>query len=233
MKAFFQGLADSASIGVGYLPIAFSFGLTALQAGLSPASTLLISVTVFAGASQFVLITLLTSGAGLIGTLGTVLLMNARHLFYGPALMPRLASEGRQLPSPLLAFGLTDEVFAAASSRLERIAPSSRHAWYLGLQTGAYLTWVLGTLLGVTLGKHVGTLPGVIEDTLSFVLPALFFALLLEIGVKAWAGTILITALATALLMMVLPSHHALALGLLTGAALSAKRRRTCSQAST
>lgn len=232
MKALFQGLADSTSIGAGYVPIAFSFGLTALQAGLEPTSILLISLTIFAGASQFVLITLLTSGAGLVSTLGTILLMNARHLFYGPALLPRLASKDGRLPSPLLAFGLTDEVFATASSRLERILPASRHTWYFGLQIGAYLAWATGTLLGVTLGNQIDSLPNFVAATLSFVLPALFFTLLLEIGLITWSGTMLITAITTALLMAMLPSHHALALGLLTGAVLSARRSKRCSQTS-
>ena len=44
MNAFLRGLAGSASVAAGYLPIAFGFGLTALQAGLSPQSTLLISM---------------------------------------------------------------------------------------------------------------------------------------------------------------------------------------------
>src|SRR5690606_17001935 len=90
MHAFLKGLAASISIAAGYIPIAFSFGLASLEAGLSPLATILISVLVFAGASQFVMISLLASGAGVLVAVPTILLMNARHLFYGPALATKL-----------------------------------------------------------------------------------------------------------------------------------------------
>lgn len=233
MNAYLKGLASSASIAAGYLPIAFGFGLAALQAGLSPQSTLLISMVVFAGASQFILVALLTSGAGLLGTLGTVLLMNARHLLYGPALMPQLMARGKQYPTPLLAFGLTDEVFATASGRLHQLAPQDRQAWHLGLQLGAYGAWIGGTLMGVTFGRKIDQLPIALEAALEFILPALFFVLLLEVGARKWLGTIVATALITALLQTVLPSYHALTLGMLLGAASSNLRRNACSRAST
>ncbi|XOZ32771.1 AzlC family ABC transporter permease [Halomonadaceae bacterium KBTZ08] len=217
MKALAKGVASSTAIAVGYIPIAFAFALAALEAGLSPALTALISVAVFAGASQFLLVTLLTSGAGMVSTLGAILLMNARHLVYGPALLPRLGEAERKLPTPLLAFGLTDEVFAAASGHLERLTPEARENWLLGLQLGAYFAWVGGTLLGVTLGSNLGDLPPAVDAALSFILPGLFFVLLLEVGVREWWGTILATAGVSAALMGVLPGHHALILGMLAG----------------
>ncbi|WP_435338026.1 AzlC family ABC transporter permease, partial [Acinetobacter sp. LH3_13] len=59
------GLTASLSVATGYLPIAFSFGVAAVQAGLAPSIAVLASVLVYAGASQFLLISLLASGAGL------------------------------------------------------------------------------------------------------------------------------------------------------------------------
>ena len=221
MNSLFQGVASSLSIAAGYIPIAFGFALAAMEAGLSPGLTLLVSIAVFAGASQFILVALLASGAGIVSTLGTVLMMNARHLFYGPAILPRLKAAGRGLPTPLLAFGLTDEVFAAASGHLEKLAPEARETWLLGLEVGAYSAWVGGTLLGVTLGAGMDALPPAVDAALEFILPALFFVLLLEVGVRQWLGTILTTALVSAALMMVLPGYHALVLGMLAGGAFN------------
>lgn len=215
MRAFLKGLGSSISIAAGYVPIAFSFGLAALNAGLSPTATLLISIVVFAGASQFVLISLLSSGVGLLTALPTVLLMNARHLFYGPAVSSRL--DPIRAPSALLSFGLTDEVFAASMSRFNDLAPAEREGWYIGMQTGAYLSWVGGTVLGVTLGSSLENPPLWVSEALSFVLPALFFVLLLEMDVKNLLRTLIATALITAALLCVLPSHHALALAILGG----------------
>lgn len=220
MQAFLRGLIVSLSIAAGYLPIAFSFGLAAMQAGLSALTTLLLSVVVYAGASQFVLISLLVSGAGLLTAVPTALLMNARHLFYGPSLWgryPRRVHNG--LPASLLAFGLTDEVFATSMSRMADVPEAQREAWYMGLQTGAYASWVLGTVLGVALGGYFEHPPVVLQAALSFILPGLFFALLLEIGVLKNLRVILATVAVCVVLLQWLPAYHALALGMLAGAA--------------
>lgn len=215
---FLRGLASSLSIAAGYFPIAFSFGLAALQAGLSPFITILTSVVVYAGASQFVLITLLASGAGWLTAVPTVLLMNARHLFYGPALLTRLHRKEQGIAPPLLAFGLTDEVFATALGQLDQVHEASREAWYVGLQTGAYASWVGGTVLGVSLSSSFQNPPVFVEAALGFILPGLFFALLLESGITRSGRTILVTAAASLVLLLALPSYHALALGMLSGA---------------
>lgn len=226
-QAFLRGLVSSLSIAAGYLPIAFSFGLAALQAGLPPLVTILTSVLVYAGASQFVLITLMTSGAGWLTAVPTVLLMNARHLFYGPALLSRLSQHKKSVAPPLLAYGLTDEVFATALGKLDDMAPNSREAWYVGLQAGAYASWVGGTVLGVTLSSSFQNPPIFVEAALSFILPGLFFALLLESGIMRAARTIAITAIATTVLIVILPNYHALALGMLAGAAFNVLATRT------
>jgi len=224
LRPLFNGLAASLSIVVGYLPIAFSFGLAAMQAGLSPLIVIASSVVVYAGASQFLLITLLAPGANVLAAIPTVLLMNARHLFYGPALLARLPRQDRQLATPALAFGLTDEVFATAMSQLERIAPAQKEVWYLGVQIGAYAAWVGGTVLGVVLNASFQDPPVFVREALSFILPALFFALLLEIDVRRYQSVILATALVCALLMVWLPAHHALALAMVAGAAFNLRR---------
>ncbi|MGV8892484.1 MAG: AzlC family ABC transporter permease [Burkholderiaceae bacterium] len=222
MRAFTNGLLASLSIGVGYFPIAFSFGLAAIQAGLSSTTAILISVTVFAGASQFILITLLVSGAGILSAIVTVLLMNARHLFYGPPLLGLLPKQQTGIPTALLAFGLTDEVFAAAMSKLDGVPAEQREKWYLGLQLGAYTAWTTGTILGVALGSGFGDMPTFVREALAFILPALFFALLLEMKVSRWVGTIAVAASVTAILLRFLPNYHALALGMLAGASFKA-----------
>ena len=226
MRSFGNGLLASLSIGAGYLPIAFSFGLAAMQAGLSPITSLLISVTVYAGASQFMLITLLVSGAGVLSAVVTVLLMNARHLFYGPALLGKLPARHAGIPTPFLAFGLTDEVFAAAMSKLHGVAPEQREKWVLGLQLGAYGAWVLGTILGITLGAGFSHMPTFVREALAFILPGLFFAILLEMKASRWVGTIAVTVGVSALLLCFLPNYHALVLGMLAGASFHAIRGR-------
>src|SRR3546814_5759832 len=80
-----------------------------------------------------------------------------------------------------MAAGLTDEVFATSISKLEQQPQQEREAWYVGLQLGAYLSWVGGTAVGVYFGHDWIRNSAILSQTLGFVLPALFFALLLEI----------------------------------------------------
>ena len=168
----------------------------------------------------------LSIGAGFLSAILTVLLMNARHLFYGPALSGRLGNRGTGIPTPLLAFGLTDEVFAAAMSKLGSVPLEQRENWYLGLQLGAYSAWTIGTILGITLGSEFSHMPIFVREALTFILPALFFTLLLEMNVSRWVGTITVTAGVTVVLLCFLPNYHALALGMLAGASFNAIRAR-------
>ncbi|MBT2767320.1 AzlC family ABC transporter permease [Stenotrophomonas sp. ISL-67] len=147
---------------------------------------MLVSLVVYAGASQFLLISLLTSGAGLVTAVPAVLLMNARHALYGPALVARGSQRSSRLSSPWLAFGLTDEVFATALSRISSIPPQHRDHWLLGLQVGAYVAWVAGTAIGVVFVRDVENWPAAVREGLAFVLPALFFSLLLDTGLRRW-----------------------------------------------
>lgn len=216
-RALVAGLSASLSVAAGYLPIAFSFGVAAVQAGLDPAIAMLASVLVYAGASQFLLVSLLASGAGLWTVLPTVALMNARHLLYGPALQAVLGT-GRGMATPWLAFGLTDEVFATAMSKMPGVAQADREPWFLGLQSGAYAAWVGGTAMGVVLVGEVGQWPSAVRDGLAFVLPALFFALLLESGVLRWWRPVLAAGVAALGLGMFMAAYHALALAIVFGA---------------
>jgi len=190
-RVFVAGLQGGLPIIVGYLPVAVAFGIAASAAGLEALQTLLISVLVFAGASQFVLVSFLGSGVSLAGVAAITLGLNLRHLIYGTSLSPLLhgLSERGRL---LVAFGLTDEVFATAQASLADIAAHRRVCWLLGLEFDAYASWVAGTWVGSTAGNWVVQQLGSLQPALAFALPALFFALLLP----ACRGAVFSTVLA-------------------------------------
>lgn len=215
LSHFLAGLRASASLAIGYVPMAFSFGVVALQANLAPWQAMAISIIVFAGAAQFILVSLLAAGTGGLTALTAVLLLNVRHVFYGPALVAQLACKpGRW--SPLLAFGLTDEAFATAMSEATRrkLPP----VWCVGVGLGAYGSWVLGTVLGVMLGAGLEGDEGVIGQALSFVLPALFIALLGQAFQRALWPVIAISAVLTGLSLLWSPGHVAMIIGMVGGA---------------
>ncbi|MCW8200030.1 branched-chain amino acid ABC transporter permease [Verminephrobacter aporrectodeae subsp. tuberculatae] len=226
MKGIKSGLWDSLPIVAGYLPIAFAFGVAAVQAGLTPGLATLISGIVFAGGSQFVLVSLLAAGGTVLTVAPTVLLMNARHLLYGRPIADLLGTGKRSVSPVLLAFGMTDEVFATVVSRIEGIAADDREHWYVGLQLGAYLSWVAGTILGATIGAEVLVRFPALGDGLSFVLPAFFFALLLSMKGRVLCSPTIVGVLATAGLLLCIPAAAAIPLGIAAGAIAGCWSRR-------
>lgn len=224
LPAFVQGLRDSVSIAVGYIPVAISFGLAAVHVGLSPIMTILTSMLIYAGASQFILVGLIATGGSLASIVGIILLMNLRHIFYGPAVLAKLGEASRRLPVGLLAAGLTDEVFATAVGKLGQQAPAAREYWYAGLQLGAYSSWVLGTVVGAYFGHDWLSQSPVLSKALGFVLPALFCALLLEIRKIVPFRVLVAAGIATLLGLALLPAYGAIIAGMLAGALFSARR---------
>jgi len=244
VRSFTQGLFASLSIGAGYLPVAFSFGLAALQAQLSPPVALLVSALVYAGASQFALVALVAAGGSLLSVVATVALMNVRHVFYGPVILGKLrgdahpgsgaadgagqtsGAQGLGVPLPLLAFGLTDEVFARAVGGLSDLPLAGRPYWFAGLELGAYASWLLGTALGATLGQQM-LAQSVFLRRGARVHPcrSLFFALLLEIMPGTRRRVLWGAGLATAALASVLPAYLAMVGGMLAGAALGYSKK--------
>lgn len=224
-SALLRGLAASAALVAGYLPIAFSFGLTAIQAGLSPEAAVLTSAVVFAGASQFVLVALIAAGGGILGTVPAIWLINARHLFYGPAVFDAMGHARRRLPLPVLAYGLTDEVMATAVARIQAVPEPVREIWYLGLWLGAYAAWVAGTALGALLGADVPADWTWLRAGFDFILPALFLSLLLDLDPRRFRWPMAGGALTAAAALAVLPVNVAIAAGMLAGALLGAVGR--------
>jgi 4-azaleucine resistance transporter AzlC len=146
------GLRAAVPIVFGYLPAAVAFGVAGRAAGLNAIEAVLMSLIVFSGASQFALVGLVASGASWFVMAAISLVIGARHVLYGPSLASHLRSitTGR---AAVAAFGLTDEVFAVAITKLSERRPAERMSgtdfgYLLGLGTGAYASWALGTWTG-------------------------------------------------------------------------------------
>lgn len=226
MRAFIKGVIDCFAVMMGYIPVGLSFGIAAQHVGFSPWMTMAVSLFIYAGASQFVLLGMVASGSSALNTIIAIVLINLRHLFYGPAIAHFFKASFSKFPLSLLAFGLTDEVFASASSQLKKMDPSERRPWFFGMAVGAYSSWLLGTFLGVILGSWVERAPAWIGETANFVLPALFASLLLEVAHRQMLPILVVAALATIIFAIYLPSHWAMLLGMLGGASVVFIKRK-------
>jgi len=223
-SAFWAGLLAGGPIVLSYLPIAFSFGVAATQAGLTAAEAVALSVIVYAGASQFLAVALITSGAPVLVTAFTLMLMNIRHMLYGPALMKQAGPEAATRHAWAWAWGLTDEVFGQALGAMARGQRFSE-PYMFGLGLGPYLVWTTGTALGASVGE--GALAGypALSAGLGFMLPALFLSLLLSVLMQRQLPVVAVAAGATVVGTLALSPTAGILTGMLAGALAGLVRR--------
>lgn len=165
MHSYVRGLRDSLIVAIGYVPVAIVFGMTARLFGFSSLEAFLTSALIFAGMSQFILISLVNTS--FIYAILLASLVNLRHIIYGCVLAERFNIKRKFL----IAFGLTDEVFVLFISK-----DVFDEYYSMGLITGSYASWILGTLVGVLFMRAFRML-GVFQG-LEFALVALFIAIL-------------------------------------------------------
>ncbi|MCS3602993.1 4-azaleucine resistance transporter AzlC [Buttiauxella sp. BIGb0471] len=174
-----EGLKDSLPIVISYIPVAFAFGLNATKLGFTPLESLFFSCIIYAGASQFVITALLAAGSSLWVAALTVMAMDVRHVLYGPSLRQRITRQLSKPKTAIWAFGLTDEVFAAATAKLVRDNRRWSENWMIGIAFSSWFSWILGTALGSWSGNGLLDNFPAVEAALTFMLPALFMSFLL------------------------------------------------------
>ncbi|TYR79756.1 AzlC family ABC transporter permease [Priestia megaterium] len=203
--AFRDGITAALPIIIGYVPIAITFGMIGVQSGVSLFHTVMMSILVFAGASQFVGVGMIAAGASSMTIIVTTLVLNLRHFIMSLSLMNKLPFLSLNTKA-FLAFGVTDETFAVASLHKKHSKP-----FLVGLISSAYLTWVIGTLLGGLLANFI---PKSISAVMAVSLYALFIGLLvpsIRENVRILA-VVLLSVLLSYLFSMFLPSGWAIVL---------------------
>jgi 4-azaleucine resistance transporter AzlC len=106
------------------------------------------SLFAFAGSAQYVAVTFLTSVFNPLHALLLTVMINARHLFYGLAMLDKFRSAGKF--RPYLIFGLCDETFRFYVPVSRRWGGSKWFMFFVTALDHAY--WVLGSLAGALLG---------------------------------------------------------------------------------
>lgn len=208
------GLAFRRTIPVmiGVTPFGITCGLMGLTAGLTPVETVLMSAMVFAGASQFIGITMV--GAGITGwgiIVFTTLLINLRHLLMGVSLAPYM-SKLSFLKQTGLSFFLTDESYALTISRIKEKEYSAGYQTVTSLSL--YATWLLSTLAGVILGSYI---PDPLAWGLDFAMPVTFLALLMPMLTDKISMTVcIVSAVTTVISYIFLPGKWYIIIACLT-----------------
>ena len=176
---FRDGLKAIAPLSLGVTSFAVAYGLLARKAGLSLLSLTLMSLLVFAGAAQFVAISLLISGSSLLLILFTTFVVNSRYFLMGASLGPYTRKWGTKW-QVLLSFLLSDESYAMTISHFTKNVPNKHYQ--LGVSLGLYVEWFVFTVIGGLMGLFLGD-PQTFG--LDFALPATFMVLLLPM-IRGW-----------------------------------------------
>ena len=171
---FFAGIKAEAPILIGTVPFGLIYGVSAHSFGIPAALAQAMSLIVFAGSAQFVVIQLLNASvpAGII--LLTACIINLRHALYSASVAPYLKQRSL-LWRLLLPYLLTDEAYAVAITHYQQEDRQEPKHWYFfGAGLVLWLTWQLATAVGLTLGTHVPA-----SWSLDFTLPLTFIALVI------------------------------------------------------
>ena len=172
LMQYVYGLKAGLPVLFGFVPVGIAYAVLASQAGFSPLETMLMSMTVFAGASQIMAVGMYAQGAGIAAIAITTFILNLRHLIMSTCVMNRM--KGTPAPLRILAsFFVTDESFAIFTTLAEKRCT----IWfYLGMVTLTWSSWQLGGLIGIIAS---GILPAIVTASFGIALYAMFISLLM------------------------------------------------------
>ncbi|MDX1458679.1 MAG: AzlC family ABC transporter permease [Marinobacter sp.] len=189
-----------------------AFGLAAIQAGLTPWQALLMSTSVFAGASQFAALDMWDSAVAVVPLIAVVFAINSRHLLMGASLYPML----KDLPAGQrygILLVLTDANWAVAAQDYQN--GQRNLEVILGGGLVLWLAWLIGTLVGV----HFG---GLLENPAGLGLDMVLgcFLLAMALGGKKSPRVLVAWGVSAGAAMMAywwLPPHTHVVVGALAG----------------
>lgn len=177
-KSLAAGARDTMPMLVGAAPFGMIFGTLVAASPMAPWHGQLMSLSVYAGSSQFIATGLIASHTGMLVIWLTTLIVNLRHMLYAATLLPHVAHLSARWRW-LLGFLLTDETFAVvAGYHQRRLSPEAQrdaHWYFLGSGLAMYGNWQLWTLVGLLFGT---LFPQLQSMGLDYAMVATFIAII-------------------------------------------------------
>jgi len=218
------GAREIAPILIGVVPFGLVAGAAVIQAGFGVAEAMGMSVFVCAGASQIAATTLFSDGAPLWIALATALIVNVRMFIYATSIAPLFADAPRWL-RPLLGHMLVDQNYVATMSKGRFRDDVDIIPYYIGAWMGLAVTWWTSSLAGALLGPLIPA-----EWGLDFAVPLVFLAMLAPyMKDRVAVGVAVVTGIAAAVLVPVLPMQSGLVVAIIAGMLYGAWRDRPTS----
>ena len=173
-KIFLKGIRDVSPLMIPVVPFGLIFGVLAIDVGFTPIQTIGMSLIVFGGASQIVLLQLFSGGASSLVIISSVGAVNSRHLLYGAVVSEHL-SDLKLIWKIIISYFLIDQAFAISNEYLKKNKNKNRYFHLVGGGASCWVIWQSTTFFGIILGASIPE-----ELGLSFAVPLTFLALLVN-----------------------------------------------------
>ncbi len=190
-NSFKKGIVDGIPICLGYLSVAFAFGIFATEKGLSIIQALIVSMTNVTSAGQLAGVPIIVGGGTLTELMLCQFVINLRYALMSVSLSQKLGKSVRGKDRFIISFMMTDEVFGVASGNKKRVGRN----YLFGLILTPFLGWSLGTLLGAGAGN---ILPAMVVSALGIAIYAMFVAIVIP-EVKKCKNTLMCVLCAVAI----------------------------------
>ncbi|MFY9217388.1 MAG: AzlC family ABC transporter permease [Tepidanaerobacteraceae bacterium] len=204
---FYKGLKHGIPIALGYIPVSFTFGLMAVKSGIPVVAAILISMTNLTSAGQFAGMNLIIEGASLIEIALTTFIVNLRYMLMSISLSQKLSNKIPDFKKYILAFGITDEIFAISA-----VQPGELTSSYMaGLITIPYIGWALGTAMGALTSS---LLPPTLQSAMGIALYCMFIAIVVPAAKESKAALVVaLTAITISSIFTWIPYINSLSTG--------------------
>ena len=224
-RDFREGFAEMLPACVGLIPFGLVCGVGAAAAGVDFLGALGMSVIIFSGAAQIVVLQLYAEGAPVAVVVLTCFVVGLRFLMYSAAMAPYLG-RCRRTGATGSAFLLTDQAFAASVRRFsDAHDPRGGALHFLGGGSALWLMWQLTNAIGYLAGNVIPA-----SWSLEFAVPLCFIALVAPVLREMPAIVAAVTAGAFVLALVALPMKLNLivagVIGILAGTLADLARER-------
>lgn len=217
-REFLRGARAGIPVVLASMPFGILFGALAVQNGLTVFEAIVMSATIYAGASQMVGLELFGQKVAPWLIAVSIFAVNFRHVLYSATIGRRL-DHWSGLQKAVGFFFLVDPQFAEAERETEE-GRRIGFAWYMGMGLPIYALWLIDTWLGAVFGRLI---PDTHTIGLDFLLPLYFLGLVMGFrGRPLWAPVVVLSALVSIAAYLWVGSPWHVSIGAAAGVALAA-----------
>ena len=199
IKWFKKGAAAGIPICLGYFAVSFALGIAAKNVGMNGLQAFAMSAGMVASAGEFAAIGLLETGAGVLETVMTCIIVNLRYFLMSCAMTQKLSPDMKGIHRLGIAYCMTDEIFGLSVAVPERLNPFYTY----GITLVSVAGWCAGTVLGVVAGN---ILPVWAVNALSVSLYGMFLAIIIPPAKKErFIGLLVLVSMAASFCFSILP----------------------------